>query len=101
VAFTVGFLHLLFVARGQLRGLDGRAFLRTGLRVAVSLVPFTAFLIGFRLATRGLWEAGSSLRSLGVLAAGGLGSVAVLLAMYWLTRVEMLRDVLRRRSERP
>jgi putative peptidoglycan lipid II flippase len=101
VAFTVGFLHLLFVARGQLRGLDGRAFLRTGLRVAVSLVPFTGFLIGFRLATRGLWEAGSSLRSLGVLAAGGLGSVAVLLAMYWLTRVEMLRDVLRQRSERP
>jgi hypothetical protein len=65
------------------------------------MVPFTAFLIGFRLATRRVWGAGSSLRSLGILAAGGLGSVAILLGMYWLTRVEMLRDVLRRRRRTP
>jgi putative peptidoglycan lipid II flippase len=101
VAFTAGFVHLLIEARRQLGGLDWRSMLRTCLRMAVSLIPFSAFLIGFRLATRGLWDAGSSLRSLGVLVAGGLGSVAVLLAMYWFTRVEMLRDVLRIRSERP
>ena len=101
VAFTVGFLHLLAIARKRLAGLDGRLILATCLRVAVSMVPFTAFLIGFRLATRRVWGAGSSLGSLGILAAGGLGSVAILLGMYWLTRIEMLRDVLRRRVRTP
>jgi putative peptidoglycan lipid II flippase len=97
-AFTVGLLHLLAVARGRLGGLDGRGFLRTGLRLAASLAPFTAFLFGFGRITRGVWGAGSSWRSLGILVAGGLGALAVLLGMYWLTGIEMLRDLLRRRS---
>jgi putative peptidoglycan lipid II flippase len=98
-AFWVGFVHLLAAARARLGGLDRRSFLHTGLRLAISLAPFTAVLVGFRLLTRGVWEEGSSLRTLGILAAGGIGSVAVLLGMYWLTRVEILRDVLRRRGK--
>jgi putative peptidoglycan lipid II flippase len=97
-AFTVGLLHLLAAARRRLGGLDGRFLLDTFRRMAVSLVPFTAYLIGFGLLTRGVWESGSSLRSLGILAAGGLGGVAVLLGMYWLTRIKMLREMLRGRS---
>jgi putative peptidoglycan lipid II flippase len=97
-AFTVGVLHLLAAARGRLGGLDGRRLLGTCLRMLAALAPFTAFLAGFALLTRGVWDAGSSLRSLGILVAGGLGGVAVLLGMYWLMRIEMLRDMLRRRS---
>ena len=97
-AFTVGLLHLLAAARRRLGGLDGRFLLDTFRRMAVSLVPFTAYLIGFGLLTRGVWESGSSLRSLGILVAGGLGGVAVLLGMYWLTRIKMLREMLRGRS---
>ena len=67
-AFTVGLLHLLAAARRRLGGLDGRFLLDTFRRMAVSLVPFTAYLIGFGLLTRGVWESGSSLRSLGILA---------------------------------
>ncbi len=96
-AFTAGFLILLLAARRVLGGLEGRSILRTCLRLAASLAPFTAFLIGFRLLTRGIWEAGSSWRSLALLLAGAAGGAAILLGMYWITRVEVLRDVLRRR----
>jgi putative peptidoglycan lipid II flippase len=97
-AFTVGLLHLLAMARRRLGGLNGRRLLDTCLRMLAALAPFTAFLIGFALLTRGVWSAGSSLRSLGILVAGGLGAVALLLGMYWLMGIEMLRDALRRRS---
>jgi putative peptidoglycan lipid II flippase len=97
-AFTVGLLHLLAMARRRLGGLNGRRLLDTCLRMLAALAPFTAFLIGFALLARGVWSAGSSLRSLGILVAGGLGAVALLLGMYWLMGIEMLRDALRRRS---
>jgi putative peptidoglycan lipid II flippase len=97
-AFTVGLAHLLAAARRRLGGLEGRSLLDTLLRMALGLAPFTAFLAGFELVTRGLWAAGSSWRSLGILLAGGLGCLAALLGMYWLAKIPMLRDVLRRRS---
>jgi putative peptidoglycan lipid II flippase len=100
LAFSAGFLHLLAVARARLGGLEGRGILRTCLRLAVSLVPFTAFLLAFRIATRGVWESGSSWRSLALLLGGAAMSAAILLGMYWITRVEVLRDVVRRRSAR-
>jgi len=98
VAFTVGLVHLLLAARRRLRGLDGRGLLDTLGRMAIALVPFTAFLVGFSLLTRGMWDGGSTLRNLGILAAGSLVGLAILLGTYWLARIEMLRDVLRRRS---
>jgi putative peptidoglycan lipid II flippase len=97
VAFTAGFLHLLIVGGRQLGGLDWKGLLRTCLRMAVSLVPFTAFLVIFRLSTHAAWAAGSTARNLGLLTAGVVASVAILGAMYWLMRVEMLRDIVRRR----
>jgi putative peptidoglycan lipid II flippase len=97
-AFTVGLVHLLAAARRRLGGLEGRSLLDASRRMLLALAPFTAFLIGFRLTTRGVWESGSSWRTLGILLAGGLGGLAVLLGMYWLVRVPMLRDMLRRRS---
>jgi putative peptidoglycan lipid II flippase len=98
VAFSVGFLHLLAVARARLGGLEGRGILRTCLRLVVSLVPFTASLLGFRFVTRGVWDTGSSWRSLALLLGGAAMSAAILLGMYWITRVDVLRDVIRRRS---
>jgi putative peptidoglycan lipid II flippase len=99
-AFTVGFLILLAAVRRVLGTLDGRGILRTCWRLAVSLVPFTAFLIGFRFVTRPIWQAGSSWSSLALLLSGALGSAAILLGMYWITGVEVLRDIIRRRRER-
>ncbi len=97
-AFTVGLLHLLIAARGRLGGLGARRLLDTVGRMLIALAPFTLFLIGFAVLTRGEWAKGSSLRGLGILVAGGLAGIALLLGMYWLMRIEMLRDVLRRRS---
>jgi hypothetical protein len=68
--------------------------------VAISLVPFTAFLIGFRVVTRAVWQAGSSWGSLALLLGGAGAGAAILLGMYWITGVEVLRDVIRRRSEK-
>jgi putative peptidoglycan lipid II flippase len=99
-AFSIGFLILLAAARRVLGGLDGAAVLRTCWRLAVSLVPFTAFLIAFRYATRSVWRAGSSWDSLLLLLAGAVAGAAILLGMYWITGVEVLRDVVRRRSRK-
>jgi putative peptidoglycan lipid II flippase len=100
VAFTIGFLILLAAARRVLGRMEGRAILRTCWRLAISLVPFTAFLIGFRFVTRAVWQAGSSWGSLALLLGGAGASAAILLGMYWITGVEVLRDVIRRRSEK-
>ncbi len=97
IAFTAGFLHLLLVARKRLGTLDARAIASTGLRLALSLLPFAGFLLAFHRLTRTLWRTGSTAANLGVLVAGVAAAVAILLAMFWLTKIEILRDVIRRR----
>ncbi len=58
------------------------------------MVLFVRFFLSL---TGAWWMNGSSLRSLGLLAAVGSGSVAILLGMYLLLRVEMLRVLVTRR----
>jgi putative peptidoglycan lipid II flippase len=96
VAFTVGILFLAWSARARLGSLNGRMLLRTAARVAIAMAPFSGFLVGFLRLSAPWWTAASSLRNLGLLAAAVFGAVVILVGTYWLLRVEMLRDVLRR-----
>jgi putative peptidoglycan lipid II flippase len=101
VAFTVGLGHLLLMTHRRLGGLKGKSILLTTLRLAASLVPFTAFLLVFMRLTAPWWTFGSSLRNLGLLLVAVLVSAGIILGMYWVTGVQMLRDVIRgRKGER-
>jgi putative peptidoglycan lipid II flippase len=100
VAFTVGLGHLLLMAHRKLGRLEGRSILRTSLRLAVSLAPFLAFLLLFLRLSAPWWTPGSSLRNLGLLLVALTVSALLLLGMYWITGIEMLRDVIRSRVRR-
>jgi putative peptidoglycan lipid II flippase len=97
VAFTVGLGYLLAVARRKLGVLKGRLFLLTTLRLLASMVPFVVFLAVFLRLTAPWWTFGSSLRNLGLLLAAVSVSAGLLLGMYWITRIQIVRDVLRGR----
>jgi len=97
VAFTVGLVHLLLATRRRLGRLEGRSILLTALRLGASLAPFIAFLLVFLRLTAPWWTPGSSLRNLGLLLIALLSSAALILGMYWITGVQMVRDVIRGR----
>ncbi|MBN1835365.1 MAG: murein biosynthesis integral membrane protein MurJ [Spirochaetales bacterium] len=96
IAFTAGLLFLTWRARRALGSLNGRMLARTASRVAVSMVPFVLFLWGYLRLTPGWWAPASSVRSLVGVALGLAVGAGIVLGMYWLLRVEMLRDVLKR-----
>jgi putative peptidoglycan lipid II flippase len=98
IAFSVGLIVLLVAARRRLGTLNGPLVLRTTLRTVASMVPFVGFLLLYLRLTRSWWTPGSTLANLVVLLGALLGSVAIVLLMYWLLRVEMVRDFLKRRA---
>jgi putative peptidoglycan lipid II flippase len=99
IAFSVGFIFLLVSARHRLGSLNGPLLLRTALRTLAAMVPFAGFLVLYLRLTHPWWTPGSSLVNLALLLGGLLGSVAIVLAMYWFLRVEMMRDLLKRRTQ--
>jgi len=96
IAFTVGLLFLGWRARATLGSLNGRMLLRTAVRAAASMVPFALLLWGYLRLTRPWWTSGSSVTNLLLLALGLVLGVAVVVGMYWVLKVEMLRDLLKR-----
>jgi hypothetical protein len=74
--------------------------LRTLGRIAVSLLPFTGFILVYNRLTRSLWRPGSSAGNLVLLLSGMLGAAAILLGMYRLSGVEMIRELMKRRKRK-
>jgi putative peptidoglycan lipid II flippase len=100
VAFTVGLVHLVLVMRRRLGALKGRLILDTALRLLVSMAPFVAFLLAFLRLTASWWTPGSSLPNLGLLLVAVLAGAGLVLGLYWVTGIQILRDVIRGRRER-
>jgi putative peptidoglycan lipid II flippase len=97
VAFTLGLLMLLAGARRKLGRLNGRKLLATGWRACLAFAPMSLFLYLFLHLTRGAWTPGSSLGNLGLLLAALLGSGALLFGIYYVTGIEIIRDIIRGR----
>jgi putative peptidoglycan lipid II flippase len=100
VAFTVGLAHLAIVIRRRLGSLKGAEILKTTLRLLVSMAPFTALLLAFPPLTASWWTPGSSWTNLGLLLVAGLAGVGLVLGMYWITGIQMLKDVFRGRTKK-
>lgn len=93
VAFSVGLLMMLYQANRMLGGLDFRRIGGTLAKVGCSLVPLVAFVTIYLQRTGAWWVEGSSLVNLGRLAVVGFGSVAIVVAMYYVLGVEAIRTV--------
>jgi putative peptidoglycan lipid II flippase len=98
IAFSGGFILLLIWTRKALGRLSRGAIFRTMGRMAVSLLPFTGFILIYSRLTRSLWRPGSSVGNLFLLLAEALGAAAILLAMYRLLGVEIVKELMRKRK---
>ena len=94
IAFTAGAAAMAVLVHRRLGRMDGRNMARTALKVCVSLVPLTGFLLLFKHLTRARWGSDSSLSALLFLAAALAGGILLLVLMYHFTRVEMARGLL-------
>ncbi len=98
-AFTLGALLLFRGAYRDLNGMALRAFAVTVLKVSVTGIPLTAFILAFLAYSGDWWVHGSTLGNLARLAAVGFPSVLIVVLMYILLRVEFVRTIVSRRRK--
>ena len=94
VAFSVGALLLIVVARRRLGGLHLRDIARTLAKIGVSAVPLVLFVQGYLFLTGEWWMTGSSMLNLVRIGGLGMGSVVIILLMYYLLRVELITNLI-------
>jgi peptidoglycan biosynthesis protein MviN/MurJ (putative lipid II flippase) len=93
ISFTVGSILLGAFVRGKLRGFEGRRIMVTLSKVAISSLPAAAFVIVFNMLAGDWWERGRSV--VGFLIVFALAAVfsSAVIGGYFVTRVEMLKDL--------
>lgn len=96
VAFSFGALMLVFVARKRLGGLNLRDVVRTSGKIGLTSVPLVLFVRGYLYFTGNWWSIGSSVLNFLRVAGLGIGSVVIILLMYYLLRVELLTNIIRK-----
>ncbi|TVR93292.1 MAG: murein biosynthesis integral membrane protein MurJ [Spirochaetaceae bacterium] len=96
VAFSFGALALICVARRRLGGLHLRDIARTLAKICLSSVPLVLFIRGYLFYTGNWWILGSSSLNFLRIAGLGLGSVVITLLMYYLLRVELVVNLIRK-----
>ena len=98
VSFTVGTAFFLVSAHSRLNGLPWRKMAKTFGKVTVVMVPILCIGVFYLRFTGDWWRNGSSFGSFGLLAAGGGGSLALVLLGYRLAKVEAIITMARRRK---
>lgn len=94
VAFSIGALLLIFVARRRLGGLNLRDVGRTLGKIGLSSVPLVLFIRGYLFSTGDWWMTGSSMLNFFLIGGLGIGSVVIILLMYYLLRVELITNLI-------
>ena len=97
LAFTVGFILLLAWTRRSLGTLRARVIIKSVVRMALSLIPFTGFILLFNRLTPRIAE--SSLGNLGLLLAEAFAAAFILLVMYRLLGVEVVEELMEKRGK--
>ncbi len=100
IAFSIGFLLLLFGARKKLGSLNGGVIFRTVCRTALSMLPLTGFLLLYLRITDKFWTTGSSIINLILVLIALLISSAIVVGMYLITGIDIVRDIIRERIKR-
>jgi putative peptidoglycan lipid II flippase len=97
IAFTVGMVLLVVLARRRLGPLGARSILLTLGKAALGSVPMAVLLVAFLRWKPDLWVHGGSLRATALIAAAAAACVGLTIFMYVLLRVPYLTDLLKRR----
>jgi putative peptidoglycan lipid II flippase len=97
IAFTLGCVYLLVLARKRLGGIGLRPILFTTGKTALGCAPMTVLLILFNRWQPSLWLNGGRLRSTAIIAAVIVACVSITLLMYILLRIPFLNDLLHKR----
>ena len=99
VAFGCGVVVLLVIIRRRIPSFEWREIARGVSQGIVGSIPLAAMCLGYTALWRGRWEVGSSaglaLRLGAVCVLGGAAAIGI----YLLLRVDVLRDLMRRRHE--
>ncbi|RKX78499.1 MAG: murein biosynthesis integral membrane protein MurJ [Spirochaetes bacterium] len=99
ISFSLGFLLMIIIARKRLGHIEGRKILNTAFKIFVSAIPSIIFILGYLRITGDWWKSVSSIRSFSLLLGCGGGAILILIAMYYVTGVEMIGKLLSRRSD--
>jgi putative peptidoglycan lipid II flippase len=97
IAFTVGMVLLLVMARRRLGPLGARPVLATLGKAVLGSVPMGMLLVAFLRWKPDLWLHGGSLRSTALIAAAAASCVGLTVLMYIVLRVPYLTDLVKRR----
>jgi putative peptidoglycan lipid II flippase len=100
IAFTLGFFMMIYTARRKLGQIDGRKILRNLLRTVLALIPSSAILIGYWYLTRSFKTPFLSWGNLLILLGGFLVFFALTVCLYFLCRVDIIREILKRRANK-
>jgi putative peptidoglycan lipid II flippase len=99
IAFTVGMILLIVLARRRLGGIGLRPIMATLAKSVLGSFPMAVLLILFLRWKPDLWMRGGSLRATAQIAAVVTACVGVTILMYVVLRVPYLADLLRRRRK--
>ncbi len=97
ISFTAGLFILLFIVNHRLKLTGGRKVFITFIKIAVSVIPFTIFILIVRKYTGTWWVTGSSIKNLILLIIYLTGSCILILFMYKLLKIEMIDDIFKKR----
>lgn len=98
VAFTVGAAVLLMLSHRALHGVQFGGIMKTVGKALLAVLPATVGLAAMRYYWGDWWQAGSTAANLGRVATAGLGALALIGALYYLLRIEVVTIVLKRRT---
>lgn len=98
IAFSCGCLLMLFLAKRKVKLLNWKEIAVTLLKVTISMIPLICFLIGYKTLTGAWWEEGSTFKAFGLLLLSAVGSIVIIIFMYYLLNVEMMRNLIRRKT---
>jgi putative peptidoglycan lipid II flippase len=94
IAFSLGIVLMLAFTKKRLDKIGGYKIIATVIRVAISLVPATAILYFFNWQTKRYLTEYNSLINLLVLLGGFFLFVLLVLVFYYISKIEILRDII-------
>lgn len=97
IAFTAAFFIQLVLVKRDLKNIGFMSFLKEAAKGTLAMIPFTAYLIGVGFLD--YWKSGFSAVNFLIAALLGIGAVLILFASFYLFKIEILSDILKRRRK--
>ena len=95
VAFTIGFIVLLFMARSRIKRIGGKRFVINLFKVGASMVVFILSLYLYINMAGNTWQTESSLLNLAYLSGAVLMGMGITFVLYYITRIDIIRGILK------